>query len=132
MPSRLGILFKAFPSPPSIFSETEMPSGKSSVLKVAKRLDASNAVEFKTSAVAFLNDAAVKSLIIDFSETSFLDSAGLGALVSVLKAASQSKGRKFALASLSPHVRQIFELTKLYRLFEIYNSVEEASAELES
>jgi len=109
-----------------------MPLGKSSVLKVSKRLDASNSAEFKSSAASILNDESVKSLIIDFSETSFLDSAGLGALVSVLKTASQIKGRKFALASLSPHVRQIFELTKLYRLFEIYNSVEEASAELEA
>jgi anti-sigma B factor antagonist len=102
----------------------------SSILKVSKRLDASNSSDFKQKAVSMLGTPTVKYLIIDFSETGFLDSAGLGALVSVLKNVSQGKDKRLALASLSPHVRQIFELTKLYRLFEIYNNVEEASSEL--
>ena len=105
---------------------------KNSVLKVSKRLDASNSAEFKTEAVSILTGASVRYLVIDFSETGFLDSAGLGALVSILKNVSQSKEKRLALASLSPHVRQIFELTKLYRLFEIYNNVDEAIAELNS
>ena len=103
-----------------------------SVLKVSKRLDASNSAEFKTEAVSILNGTSVRYLVIDFSETGFLDSAGLGALVSILKSVSQSKEKRLALASLSPHVRQIFELTKLYRLFEIYNNVDEAIAEFNS
>ena len=102
---------------------------KSCILKVAKRLDASNAAEFKSEAVSKIGDPASEMLVIDFSETGFLDSAGLGALVSILKAISQAKSKRLALAALSPHVRQIFELTKLYRLFEIYNSVDEAIAE---
>jgi anti-sigma B factor antagonist len=104
---------------------------KSSVLKVSKRLDASNSAEFKSEAVSILDGPAIRFLVIDFSETGFLDSAGLGALVSILKNVSQSKDKRLALASLSPHVRQIFELTKLYRLFEIYNSVDEAVSELD-
>ncbi len=105
---------------------------KNSVMKVSKRLDASNSAEFKSEAVSILGGSSVRVLVIDFSETGFLDSAGLGALVSILKSVSQSKDKRLALASLSPHVRQIFELTKLYRLFEIYNNVDEAVAELDS
>ena len=113
-------------------TEIKMGFENSSILKVSKRLDASNVAEFKTKAGSILGDDSVKSLVIDFSETVFLDSAGLGALVSILKLVSQAKEKKLALVSLSLQVRQIFELTKLYRLFDIYNTVEEAAAELDA
>jgi len=105
---------------------------KSGILKVSKRLDASSVGEFKVAAVSLISSPDMRGLVLDFSETAFLDSAGLGALVSILKNVSQSGGKRLALASLSPHVRQIFELTKLYRLFEIYNNAEEAATELDS
>jgi anti-sigma B factor antagonist len=92
---------------------------------VESRLDASNVTRFKAEALSALKEQK-KGIIIDFSGTTFLDSAGLGSLVSILKTASQEKDKKIALASLSRQVRQIFELTKLYRLFDIYDSVDEA------
>ncbi len=107
-----------------------MSSEKVQIVKVAKRLDASNVTEFKQAALKSLEPENAK-LVLNFSETSFLDSAGLGALVSILKSTSQDRNKKLALASLSVQVRQIFELTKLYRLFDIYNSTEEAKSELE-
>lgn len=107
-----------------------MSSEKVQIIKVAKRLDASNVSEFKQDALKSLEPENAK-LVLNFSETSFLDSAGLGALVSILKSTSQDRNKKLALASLSVQVRQIFELTKLYRLFDIYNSTEEAKSELE-
>jgi anti-sigma B factor antagonist len=102
---------------------------KKNIIKVSKRLDASNVVEFKTDAMGALKKDP-KGIIIDFCDTTFLDSAGLGALVSILKTASQANNKKIALASLSKQVRQIFELTKLYRLFDIYDSVEEAESNI--
>jgi anti-sigma B factor antagonist len=104
-------------------------TNKNNIIKVAKRLDASNVAEFKTDALNALkkND---KGIVVDFSDATFLDSAGLGALVSILKTASQANDKKIALVSLSKQVRQIFELTKLYRLFDIYDSVEEAKSNI--
>lgn len=98
------------------------------MLKLAERLDSTNADVFKKEAVAVLNTGA-PGLIIDFSGTRFVDSIGLGALVSILKQ-SALKQKKIVLVSLSPQVRQIFELTRLYRLFEIFATVEEATAAL--
>jgi anti-sigma B factor antagonist len=106
-----------------------MAPEKTSVIKVSKRLDASNVGEFKARAIASLGENE-KGVIIDFEETAFIDSAGLGSLVSILKHASQSGGRRVALASLSTQVRQIFELTKLYRLFDIYENPDKAAADL--
>lgn len=97
-------------------------------LKLAERLDSTNADVFKKEAVAVL-DSRFSGLIIDFSGTKFVDSIGLGALVSILKQAAL-KQKKVVLASLSPQVRQIFELTRLYRLFEIFATLDEATAAL--
>ena len=97
-------------------------------LKLAERLDSNNADVFKKEAVEVLNSQS-PGLLIDFSGTKFVDSIGLGALVSILKQSAQ-KQKKIVLANLSPQVRQIFELTRLYRLFEICPTVEDATAAL--
>lgn len=98
-------------------------------ISVTKRLDASNVANFKSEALTCL-DGDSPGLVISFEETDFLDSAGLGALVSILKTASQMGRKKIALAALSSQVRQIFELTKLYRLFDIYDTVDDAKTAL--
>ena len=100
------------------------------IVEVDSRLDASNAPEFKKTIVALL-EQDYDNLIISFSETQFLDSAGLGALVSVLKSASQFK-KRVVLTQLTDQVKQIFELTKLYRLFEIYETLDEAKNGVEA
>ena len=94
------------------------------IVKISKRLDASNVADFKAEALSILEENPI-GIIINFANTLFIDSAGLGALVSILKTATQYN-KKLALVSLSPQVSQIFELTKLYRICDIYDSLEKA------
>ncbi len=103
-----------------------MGSGKSFVLKVDERLDSSNADKFKSEIGNYIK-AGGTALVIDFNKTQFIDSIGLGALVSILKQTNHNSA-KVALCALSAQVRQIFELTRLYRLFDIYDSTAEAEA----
>jgi len=95
------------------------------IVDATERLDAASVTDFKEMAKNIIKheDSLV---IIDFFHTKFIDSAGLGALVSILKSASQHSNVKVALVSLSPQISQIFELTKLYRLFDIYANIDEA------
>ena len=93
------------------------------VLETAERLDSAAVGDFKSESQQLLADG--EALIIDLSHTLFIDSAGLGSLVSLLKTSSQ-KGIRLALAGLTPQVRQIFELTRLYKLFDIFDSVVQA------
>ena len=62
---------------------------------------------------------------IDLTAVRFVDSSGLGALVSGFKNASARDG-SLKLCCLQPQVRSMFELTRLHRVFEIFTSVEEA------
>ncbi|HVV00157.1 MAG TPA: STAS domain-containing protein, partial [Verrucomicrobiae bacterium] len=59
-----------------------------------------------------------KNIDIDLSQTTYVDSCGLGALVALHKTAC---GRKGAVRLLSPQrpVQQILELTRMHRIFQI-------------
>ncbi len=94
------------------------------VIKLEERLDSGNVDAFKEKTGEVINSEE-SLIILDFSDTKFIDSIGLGSLVSILKKTAQNH-RSVVLSSLSPHVRQIFELTKLYRLFDIFESVNDA------
>ena len=92
-----------------------------------ERLDSASAGEFKAEIATVAPSA--KGIIIDLASTTFIDSAGLGALVSLLKNCHQ-RGLRLYLAGLTPQVRQIFELTRLYRLFDIFETAAQAHIDL--
>lgn len=59
-----------------------------------------------------------KNFTFDFSKCDFIDSTGLGALVSIYKKCAE-KGGSIKLKSLKPEVEKLFKLTRLDRVFEI-------------
>ena len=64
-------------------------------------------------------------LVIDLSNVRDLDSAGLGVLVAVVKAA-RDDGRDACLCDLQPNVRVLVELVRLHELIDIYHTAEES------
>ena len=90
------------------------------------RLDAHNSGELKTQMLN-LFDEGKNNLVIDLKGVRFVDSSGLGSLVSGFKNASARNGN-LKLCGLQPQVRSMFELTRLHRVFEIFPDVEEAVA----
>lgn len=69
---------------------------------------------------------AVNKLVLDLSRVSFMDSTGLGALVSLLKMLGGNGA--MAVAGVQPPVRKLFEMTRLDSLFRLTPDVEEAKA----
>jgi len=88
------------------------------------RLDASQSPAFKRSIAPVLT--ASPKVIFDMSELQFVDSTGLGTIVSCLKMLNASGG-DLKLCGLSKSIRALFELVRLHRVFDIYNSKEEAA-----
>ncbi len=70
-------------------------------------------------------EAGDRKVLVDFSNTGYIDSSGLGVLVSLAKKLREMGG-ELRLAGLNPDLRTLFELTKLDTLFEITESVDEA------
>lgn len=89
-----------------------------------ERLDAHNSGDLKAE-LARLFGEKEKNILVDLKDVRFIDSSGLGALVSGFKNAISQQG-SLKLAGLQPQVKSMFELTRLHRVFEIFNSFEEA------
>jgi len=67
-------------------------------------------------------------LILDMSEVSFLDSAGVGALVRIF-VHRRTLDKKFALTGLSKQSEAVMQVAGLRKLLPIYGSVDEAIAQ---
>ncbi len=85
-----------------------------------ERLDAHNANDLKAELLA-LFEQGKRNILIDLKDVRFIDSSGLGALVSGFKNAITNQG-SLKLASLQTQVKSMFELTRLHRVFDIYPS----------
>lgn len=68
-------------------------------------------------------------VIVDFSEVPYMDSAGLGVVVGAYVSAQRAK-RKLALAGMNERVAALLAMTQVSRLFEPYNTAEEAQRAL--
>ena len=86
-------------------------------------LDASNSGEFKRQIAPVLQ--AQTKLVLDLSQLRFVDSSGLGAMLSCLRQLS-AKGGDLKLSGMSRQVRALFELVRMHRIFDIYGTKEEA------
>jgi anti-sigma B factor antagonist len=64
-------------------------------------------------------------VVLDMSALNFVDSSGLGALLSCLRAMNGKNGQ-LRLYGMTKPVRALFELVRMHRIFTIYNSREEA------
>jgi len=91
-----------------------------------ERLDAHNSGELKKQMLK-LFEVGKHNLVVDLQSVRFVDSSGLGALVSGFKNASSRNGN-LKLAGLQLQVKSMFELTRLHRVFEIYTDPGEALA----
>lgn len=88
------------------------------------RIDAAVAIQFKDRMRALTADAADR-VILDLSRVSFVDSSGLGAIVSVMKFLAPA--RRLELAALTPNVGKVFHLTRMDSVFTIHESATPAS-----
>jgi len=92
-----------------------------------RELSAANARAFRNEVCAALVPE-LKRIEIDLAQTSVVDSCGLGALVSVHRAANERNNNGGVLIRLlnpQPPVQQLFELTRMHHVFEIVIPTEE-------
>ncbi|WP_432735895.1 STAS domain-containing protein [Maridesulfovibrio sp. FT414] len=89
----------------------------------AEKVDATNSGKLKDLLVEVV-EAGEKKLVIDFSRVEFMDSTGLAGLLPVKK---MLPGDGHVLVvGLTPRVKQLFKLTKVDDIIDIFSSVEEA------
>ena len=98
--------------------------GSVTVVEVDGQLIVGNRNELKRMVHDVLEHGA-RRVVIDFGRTGYIDSSGLGVLVSLSKRARQVDA-DLRLASLNEDLQRLFELTRLHTLFEIRATLDEA------
>jgi anti-sigma B factor antagonist len=106
--------------------DTVTRSGATVVKPVGNRLDLEVAAEFR-GALLQLIDSGQHRVVVDLSDVDFIDSSGLGALVSALKTLKMLKrDGDIRLANVRPPVVSLLEIIRLHRVFSSYSSIDEA------
>ena len=70
-------------------------------------------------------NSAVKKLVLDMQAVDMIDSSGMAVMISVLKKMTRSGG-DIVVSELSPTMRMLFEVTRLQKIFEIFDTTESA------
>ncbi len=68
-----------------------------------------------------------KKIVLNLTNVDYIDSAGLGVLVALLKRVKKEQGI-LRISGLKPNILKIFQLTRLNQIFDIYNTEEEAAS----
>ncbi|MBL8993564.1 MAG: STAS domain-containing protein [Spirochaetia bacterium] len=100
------------------------------ILDIDGEIDLYNAPEIKDTIKAQM-DGGHKKIIINLENVSYIDSSGIGALISSLSNLKKIGGG-LKIINVYDSVRKVFELTKLTSFFEIYDSEEEAVSAYQS
>ncbi len=88
-----------------------------------KTLDAGNAKEFKDGVFKIIKNE--KNMVFNMEEVNFIDSSGCGVLLSCLRELSSARG-DLKLFNVKKPVRTMFELIRIHKIIDIFNTKEEA------
>ncbi len=109
---------------------TEQLDGNAYVIALAGEVDLYTAPEFKQQLLDVIGQGA-KEVVVDFSDTTFIDSTTLGVLVGGVKRLRTNDGQ-LSLVSSDRNITKIFEITGLDRVFTIYPTRDEAVGQLKA
>jgi anti-sigma B factor antagonist len=107
---------------------TEQVDGGAYVISLAGEVDLYTAPEFKQQLLDVISQGG-KEVIVDFSNTTFIDSTTLGVLVGGVKRLRTNDGQ-LSLVCSDRNITKIFEITGLDRVFSIYPTRDEAIAQV--
>jgi anti-sigma B factor antagonist len=109
---------------------TEQVAPATAVLGLKGEVDLYTCPELKQELLQVIADGATL-VVVDLTETSFIDSTGLGVLIRGVERA-RAEGGQLAVVCIDPNMTKVFEVTGLNRVFPIYSSREEALAQVPS
>jgi anti-sigma B factor antagonist len=110
--------------------KTEQLGDDAYVISLAGEVDLYTAPEFKQQLLEVIGQGG-KQVIVDFSDTTFIDSTTLGVLVGGVKRLRTNDGQ-LSLVCSDRNITKIFEITGLDRVFTIYPTREGALADVKS
>ena len=100
---------------------------KMTIFDISGDIDLATSPELRKALLRELRELRTPRVILNLKSVRYIDSSGVASLVEGLKA-SRDVGSRFVLFGLNTTIREVLQLSKLVRIFEIYESEEQAIA----
>jgi anti-sigma B factor antagonist len=98
---------------------------KITIFDVTGDIDLANSPEVRKALLKELKELKVPRVVMNLSKVRYIDSSGVASLVEGLKA-SRDSGSRFILYGLSTSAREVLQLSRLLKIFEVYDDEESA------
>jgi anti-sigma B factor antagonist len=100
-------------------------SGTATIIDVIGDIDLYNSPEVRKVLLEALRDKRAPRVIVNLKDVRYIDSSGVASLVEGLKV-SRNMNSRFMLYGLSPAAREVLELSRLIKVFEVFDNEEQA------
>ena len=97
------------------------------ILDVSGNIDMSNSPQVRQALLREIRKNNVTRLVVNLTDVQYIDSSGVASLVEGLQK-SREQGLRFGLFGLSDSAREVMKLSRLLKLFEIYDNEDQAIA----
>lgn len=94
------------------------------IFDISGEIDLYNAPRLKNAILQNIDNKKY-NIIINFLKVNYIDSSGIGSLISSLSNLKKNQGT-LKIINISPAVKKVFELTRLNNFFEIFDTEKEA------
>lgn len=95
------------------------------IIELEGEVDVYTAPQLKQQMISLLESGA-RELVVDLTKVDYLDSTALGVLIGGLKRMRERDGN-MVLVCPSPRIRRVFEITGLDKIFDIFNTAQDAT-----
>jgi anti-sigma B factor antagonist len=97
------------------------------IFDITGHIDLANSPELRKMLLKELRENKTPRVILNLTGVRYIDSSGVASLVEGLKAA-KDQGLRFILFGLSPAAREVLQLSRLIKIFEVHDNEEQALA----
>ncbi len=97
------------------------------IFDISGDIDLANSPEVRKALLREVRENRTPRVVMNLTKVRYIDSSGVASLVEGLKA-SRDLGLRFILFGLSPSAREVLQLSRLLRIFEVYDNEDQALA----
>lgn len=94
------------------------------VIYIGKELDHHQAEKIRNDTSDYIEYCQIKNIIFDFHKTTFMDSSGIGLIMGRYKILSEDGGKVYAVG-VNESVMRIFRMSGLFKIVEVFDSLDE-------
>jgi anti-sigma B factor antagonist len=98
---------------------------QTTVLDIVGDIDLAHSTELRRVVLHELCEARTLKVVLNMLEVEYMDSSGVASLIEGLKA-SREMGARFVLFGLTPIVQEVLQISRLLKVFEIYDTEDKA------